>query len=299
MHSFRITSRIVAAAMLAELSMLTILYLPAAWGMTSRFKLTEAIIITGAGFFSFGVATVLSLEVAREFQRGTLARWAWLWLGISAGLSFLKRGMGSPLIDFLVPGYSVSPTRGLLDNLIVVPANLFLLAGLLALWWSFHNLGVGFRVARRDYFGMLAVTSLFLTLLIVSGTLSQGQSPYWLSRVLQPMGLGLLGVCSALGIVLHRYALQMGDGKLAAVMRWLMAYVLLRGMLVLAAGILQPQTPLTLDAPSDLDKWVIDSLWQVVQWCAAMAAACRADLTVSAAQELKRLREERAVVVPA
>ncbi len=299
MHSFRITSRIVAAAMLAELSMLTILYLPAAWGMTSRFKLTEAIIITGAGFFSFGVATVLSLEVAREFQRGTLARWAWLWLGISAGLSFLKRGMGSPLIDFLVPGYSVSPTRGLLDNLIVVPANLFLLAGLLALWWSFHNLGVGFRVARRDYFGMLAVTSLFLTLLIVSGTLSQGQSPYWLSRVLQPMGLGLLGVCSALGIVLHRYALQMGDGKLAAVMRWLMAYVLLRGMLVLAAGILQPQTPLTLDAPSDLDKWVIDSLWQVVQWCAAMAAACRADLTVSAARELKRLREERAVVVPA
>jgi hypothetical protein len=297
MPTIRITSKIVASAMVAEIAILTMLYLPAVWGMTSRFKLTEAIIITCAGFFSFGVATVLSLEAAQEFQKGTLARWAWLWLAASAGLSFFKRGIGSPLIDFFVPGYSVSPMRGLLDNMIVVPANLSLLAGLLALWWSIHNLELGFRVARRDYAGMLAVGLLFFTLLIVSGNLSQGQSPYWLSRVLQPMGLGLLGVCSALGIVLHRYAMQMGDGKLAVVTRWLMAYVVLRGVLVLAAGILQPQTPLTLDAPSDLDKWVIDMFWQIVQWCVALAAACRADLTVSAARELKRLREAREAVL--
>jgi hypothetical protein len=111
-----------------------------------------------------------------------------------------------------------------------------------------------------------------------------------ISRILQPVGLVLLGVISAFGLVLHRYALQMGDGRLAAVMRWLMVYVLLRGGLVLLRGILSPRLPVILDSPLDLDKWTFDVLWQVVQWTAAMAAACRVQLTARAAEQLKQLR---------
>lgn len=290
MLASRITPRVVACGLAGELLLLVGLYLPAALGWTSRFQLTEAIVMTIAGVLAFGIAVLLSLEVAAEYRQARWARLAWLLLAASAALSLVKRSVGSPLFDFVMEGYRTSPLRGLLDNLLVVPANLCLLAGLLALWWGFHRLGLGFKIERRDYVAMAGVAALFLMLLLLRGNLSQGQSPYALSRLLQPLGLMLLAGISAFGLVLHRYAVHMGDGRLAVVMRWLMVYVLLRGVLVLLRGLLSPNPPLMLDFPSDLDEWAFDVAWQVVHWAAAMAAACCAHLTVSAAAQLKQLR---------
>lgn len=253
--------------------------------------------MTIAGMVAYGVALLLSLEVAAEYRQAHWARLAWLLLAANAAISLVKRSIGSPLFDFLMEGYRTSPLRGLLDNLLVVPANLCLLGGLLAMWWAFHRIGLGFKIERRYWAAMIGVAALFLTLLVFRGSLSQGQSPYLISRIMQPLGLMLLGVISAFGLVLHAYAVQMGDGRLSAVMRWLMFYVLLRGVLVLLRGLLSPKLPLALDIPSDLDEWVFDLLWQVVQWAAAMAAACRAQLTVSAAQQLEQLRAAKAAVV--
>jgi hypothetical protein len=299
MLAARITPRVVAFGLAGELLLLVGLYLPAAAGWTSRFRLTEAIVMTLAGMLAFGIALLLSLEVAAEYRQARWARLAWLMLAANAALSLLKRSIGSPLFDFLMEDYRVSPLRGLLDNLLVVPANLCLLAGLLAMWWAFHRIGLGFRIERRDWAAMTGVAALFVTLLLFRESLSQGQSPYLLSRWLQPFGLALLGVISAFGLVLHRYAVQMGDGRLAAVMRWLMVYVMLRGVLVLARSFFSPKLPLALDSPADLEAWAFDVLWQVVHWAAAMAAACRAQLTVSAAERLKQLRAAKATVVAA
>ena len=299
MLAARITPRVVAYGLTAELLLLAGLYLPAALGWTARFRLAEAILMTAAGTLAFGVALLLSLEVAAGYRQARWARLAWLLLAANAALSLIKRSVGSPLFDFVMDGYRTSPLRGLLDHIFVVPANLCLLAGLLLMWWGLHRLGLGFRIGRRDYAAMAGAAALFLTLLFLRGSLSQGQSPYLLSRVMQPVGLGLLAVISACGLVLHRYAVQMGDGQLAAVMRWLMLYVLLRGVLVLLRALMSPGPPLTLDFPSDLDEWALDVGWQVVQWTPAMAAACCAHLTVSAAEQLKQLRAARAAAVPA
>jgi hypothetical protein len=299
MLAARITPKIVAYGLAGELLLLTGLYLPAALGWTARFRLTEAIVMTVAGVLAYGIALLLSLEVAAEYRQARWARWAWLLLAANAALSLIKRTAGSPLFDFMAEGYRVSPLRGLLDNLLVVPANLCLLAGLLALWWGWQQLGLGFKIEKRDWVMMAGVGALFVTLLVQRENLSQGQSPYLLSRVLQPLGLGLLAAASACGLVLHRYALQMGDGRLAAVMRWLMIYVLLRGVLVLLRGVFSPQLPLLLDSPSELEQWTFDLLWQAVHWAAAMAAACCAYLTVSAAEELKQLRAAKAAAVAA
>ncbi len=291
--------KLVAYGLAAELSLLSALYLPVAFGWTSRFRVAEAIVMTISGILAFGIATILSLEVAAEYGQARWARLAWLLLAVNAAISLVKRSIGSPLFDFIWEDYRVSPLRGLLDNMLVVPANLCLLGGLLALWWALHRIGLGFKIEPRDYVAMLAVAALFLTLLVLREDLSQGRSPYMMSRVLQPAGLMLLGVISAFGLVLHRYALIMGDGRLAIVMRWLMFYVLLRGVLVLARSVLSPTLPLLLDSPSDIDDWVFDLLWQVVHWTAAMAAAYRAQLTVSAAEKLQQLRAMKAEIVPA
>lgn len=294
-----ITPRVIVYGLAAEILLLTLLYLPTACQATTRFRLTEAVIMTSSGLLAWGAALWLSLEVATEYRQNAPARLAWQLLAANAALSLVKRAVGSPLFDLVVPDYRTSPLRGLLDNVLVVPANLCLLVGLLALWWAYHRLGLGFRVGRGDWAEMAGIAALFLALLVFRQDLSQGRSPYLASRILQPLGLMLLGLISACGVVLHRYAVQMGDGHLASVMRWLMFYVLLRGVLVFARGVLVPKLPLALDSPADLDEWVFDLLWQVVQWSAAMAAACRAELTVSAAAELQKLRAAKIATVSA
>jgi hypothetical protein len=299
MLATRITPRVVAFGLAGEVLLLVALYVPAALGWTPRFRLTEAMVMTVAGVFSFGIALLLSLEVARDYRQARWVHLAWLMLAANAAFSLVKRSAGSPLFDFMMEGYRTSPLRGLLDNLLVVPANVCLLGGLLAMWWGFHRLGLGFKIERRDQAAMAGVAAIFLLLLLFRGSLSQGQSPYLLSRFLQPLGLALLAVISAFGLVLHRYAVRMGDGKLAAVMRWLMFYVLLRGVLVLARSFFSPKLPLLLDSPPDLEEWAFDVFWQVVQWAAAMAAACCAQLPVSAAEQLKQLRSTKAAAVPA
>ena len=294
MLAAHITPRVVMCSLVGELLLLVLIYLPAAFGWTTRLRLAEALVMTVAGVISFGLATLLSWEVAREYRQARWARLAWLLLAVSAAISLLKRAVGSPLFDLVQEGYRVGPLRGLLDNLLVVPSNVCLLAGLLAMWWAFHQLGLGFRIKRRDYLAMTIVAGMFLTLLVFREDLSQGRSPYFLGRMLQPIGLLLLGVVSAFGLVLHRYAVQMGDGRLAAVMRWLMIYVLLRGVLVFWRSSLNPALPLMLDSPSDFNQWMLDALWQIVPWAAAMAAACRAQLTVSAAAQLEQWRAAKA-----
>ena len=166
------------------------------------------------------------------------------------------------------------------------------------MWWGYQRLGLGFRIEWRDRMAMAGIGALFLMLFLARESLSQGQSPYLISRVLQPLGLALLAAISAFGMVLHRYAVRMGDGKLALVMRWLMFYVLLRGVLVLARSFLSPTRPLLLDSPAGLEDWAFDVMWQVVQWTAAMAAAYCAQLPVRAAEQLEQLRAAKLAAVP-
>ena len=255
--------------------------------------------MTASGVLAFGIACVLSLSVAAEYRQSRWARLAWWLLAANAALSLLKKLAGSLLLDFLVEDYRGNPLRGLLENALIVPANLCLLLGLIALWWALHRIGLGFKIERRDYLAMAGVAAVFLALLIIREDLSQGRSPYVLSRVLQPLGLALLGFCSAFSVVLHRYAVQLGDGTLAVVMRWLMIYVVWRGVLVLGRGLLSPNLPVALDAPAQHEFWIYDFLWEVVHWAAALAAVYRAQLTVSAAEQLKQLRAAKAAVATA
>jgi hypothetical protein len=67
----------------------------------------------------------------------------------------------------------------------------------------------------------------------------------------------------------------------------------------MSRSLFSPGHALLLDAPPDLEEWAFDLLWQVVQWAAAMAAALCAQLTVSAAQQLKLFRAAKAAIVPA
>ena len=293
MLAVHITPKLVGGLLVGEIALLVALYLPSVLGLTQRFRLAEAVVMTVAGLLSFGIATVLCLEVASEYQKARWSQLAWQLLAVGTALSLIKRLVGSPLFDLVIVRYRGGPIRGLLDNSLFVPANLFLLAGLMAIWWSFHRIGLGFKIKPRDYAIMAAVAILFLLLLVQRQSLSQAQSPYQISRILQLVGLSLLGIISAFGLMLHRSAVQMGDGRLAAVMRWLTVYVVLRGLLVLLGAFLNPKVLIAPESAFPVNEWAFDVLWQIVPWTAAIAAACRAQVTVKAAEQLSRLRANR------
>src|SRR5262245_63682674 len=104
MLATRFTPRVITFGLVGEVLLLFRSYLPAAFGWTSRFRLTEAIIMTVAGTFAFGVALLLSLEVAREYRQSRWVHLAWLMLAANAALSLVKRSAGSPLFDFVTVG---------------------------------------------------------------------------------------------------------------------------------------------------------------------------------------------------
>src|SRR5437867_73385 len=111
MLAARITPKVVACGLVGEILLLAGLYLPATFGWTSRFRLTEALVMTVAGVLAFSIALLLSLEVAAEYRQARWARLAWLMLAANAALSLMKRSVGSPLFDFLMAGYRTSPLR--------------------------------------------------------------------------------------------------------------------------------------------------------------------------------------------
>ena len=148
-------------------------------------------------------------------------------------------------------------------------------------------------IERRVYPMMAGVIAMVLAMLVYRENLTEAQSPYLASRILQPAGLVLLAICSAMALVLYRLAVQMGGGRLAVALRLLTIYVLLRGVLVLLRALKLEYFP---DLAGWPDRYLFEVGWQIVPWVAALAAACRAELTVKAARELEQRRAARSAL---
>jgi hypothetical protein len=183
-----------------------------------------------------------------------------------------------------------------LQHLAIVPANAFLLFGLLAMWWAYHEVGLGFAVEKRDYAAIAGILGLLVALMVFREGLSEARSPYAVSRWLQLIGLALLSFSAAASLATHRVAMQMGGGKLAVVLRFLTLYTLLRASLVL----LQAGQRMSLtegQQASDSYSVFMNLCWQAVPWVAALAAAYRAEMTIHAARELEQQRAAKATLV--
>jgi len=173
--------------------------------------------------------------------------------------------------------------------LTILPANAFLLFGLLAMWWAYHQVGLGFSVEKRDYAAIAGILVLLVALIVFREGLSQARSPYLLSHWLQLIGLALLTLSAAASLATHRMAMQMGGGKLAVALRLLTLYTLARGVLVLIqAGqrisLMDGQQP-------DASYSIFMALcWQAAPWIVTLAAAYRAEMKVHAARELEQQR---------
>ena len=248
------------------------------------------------GVLAYASAAWSNLEISREYRNAFWLRIAWLALALNATIFFFRPFVESPLASQLAPHEITRPLLGLWLHLLIIPANICFLVGVLSMWRAYHEVGLGFRIERRDYVGMAGVLLVFLPLYFFRANLTEAQSPYLTSRMLQPVGLVLLASCAAVSLVLHRLAVQMGGGQLARALRWLTIYVLFRGVLVLLNAT-KPEIPL-LGGP-ELARIFLEAGWQLIPWIAALAAASRAELTVRAARELEQRRAAKSELVTA
>jgi hypothetical protein len=223
---------------------------------------------------------------------------AWLALAGNAAVSIVRIVVESTLFNLIWPDYTRDPLWGLLRHLTIVPANAFLLFGLLAMWWAYHQVGLGFAIKKRDYAAIAGILGLLIALMFFHEGLSEARSPHPLSRWLQLIGLALLTFSAAASLATHRMAMQMGGGKLAVALRFLTLYTLLRGVLVLIqAG--QKMSLMDGQQPGVSYSIFMVLSWQVAPWIVALAAAYRAEMTVHAARELEQQRSTRAVLASA
>ena len=271
-------------------------HLPWWAGLTPRLWVTESAIKTGFLCLAYGLALSLNLEIAAEYRQTRWLRLAWVALAGNAGVSIVRMVVESSLFNLIWPGYTRDPLWGLLQHLAIVPANAFLLFGLLAMWWAYHEVGLGFAIEKRDYAAIAGILGLLVALMVFREGLSEARSPHEVSRWLQLIGLTLLSFSAASSLATHRVAMQMGGGKLAVALRFLTLYTLLRGALVL----LQASQRMTLtegQQASGSYSVFMNLCWQSVPWIAVLAAAYRAEMTIHAAQGLEQQRAARATLV--
>jgi len=295
MISERITPKVVSACMALHLGLWLPLDILVQSGAT-ELRLARAAERLIALMLAYAAAFAINLEIAEEHRHAGWLRVAWLALAANAGISFFRPLFESRILDFVSPGSWDWPLLGLAQHLLIIPANCFLLFGVLAMWFAYHRVGLGFKIEHRDYVAMAGVLVIMLGLLALRENLTEAQSPYMTSRVLQPIGLVLLSICSAVSLVLYRLAMQMGGGQLARALRWLTIYALLRGVLVLVRALRLDFLP---EAGSWMDRYLLEIGWQTVPWIATLAAACRAELTVKAAKELAQRRAAKRELVSA
>lgn len=290
-----ITPRVVLVAMAIHIALWSLLEILGEVVGRDRLFSVRGGVRLGCGVLAYGVAIGLNLEIAREYRQALWLKVAWLALAANAAIFLFRPLVESPITPFIAPEYLTRPLLGLLLHLLIIPANICVLIGVLAMWRAYHKVGLGFRIELRDYAAMAGVLLLSLAVFIYRENLSESQSPYLTSRILQPVGLILLSICAALSLGLHRLAVQMGGGQLARALRWLTLYVLVRGVLVLLNAA-RPEF-VSVAGPSVV-RSVFDIGWQLVPWIVVLAAACRAELTVKAARELEQRRAAKGELVP-
>jgi hypothetical protein len=290
MIAARLTPKLLTYVMAIHLALWLGFRLPAQFELTSRHLIIEGIIRTVGLALAYLCAFALNLEIAAEYRKTPWLRVAWIALALNAGISIVRMIIEYNL--YLVE-YIGAPLFKLLQHLAIVPANGFLLLGLVAMWWAYHKVGLGFKIQVRDWAAISGILILICAIFWFREGLTEANSPYEVSRYLQLAGLVLLLLSGAASLVLHRMAIQMEGGKLAIALNFLTLYTILRGILVFAGAvrrISEPESPLL--QPSNI-QFIIQIGWLIVPWIAVLAAAHRAELTVQAAKELEQQRASR------
>ena len=168
-------------------------------------------------------------RVAAMYPKNSPIRLGWLALGVNCVLSVFRH-------TALIPKRLLASTDpvDLISQTLQLPALIFVVLGLGAMWWGVYRLGLGFRVRWWECAGIVVAAAMITW--TFRNNLSHAHSTHGILTVLQAVSLTLLIAIAGVGLLLHSLAMQMGGGRLAVVMRCVAAYALTRSLLTLSQG---------------------------------------------------------------
>jgi hypothetical protein len=246
----------------------------------------EAAVFVIEGMIAYGVAMVLCFQIAAEYRHSRWLRIAWLCLAVKSGIAVVRYALDDPMLNLIRPGYYESAWSGLARELPMMVAILFLVAGMLAMAYGFLQMGLGFRLERRDWVAIVALFAVIVAVMYFRQDLSAAR---WktMPLVLQAQVATqiLLAVAAALSILLYRLSLQMGGGQLAIAMRCLIAHIIVRALLVFVSMILLPGL-----FRIDRENVVTMFLYQGTPWLFTLAAVYRYQLAPNATRHVAAWR---------
>lgn len=184
---------------------------------------------------SYGFALWFFVRILADHASGSTMRLAWMMMAWSAGFSIVRHAF--EFVSYAA-GWNTTRLYTLvsLRQIPIVLSLVCLTVGLLAMWASFAALGMGIRFEWTD-FACAAVILAFVPLIISSReNMLDARSVWPLIRHLQSASPVLLAAPALLVVVLHRIRQEMGGGQMALALRFVIAFLLLR-LIALLAGV--------------------------------------------------------------
>ena len=237
-----------------------------------------SVVVAGSAAASL-ISSILCCRIAREYEKGSWMRVAWLLLAAYSAVSCFRFGMEAVAMAGPPAWYPAREWRQLPLTISLA----LLAAGLLAMLRSFATLGLGFSASRADYFLLLAVVAMAPTVLWFRYELADAQSSYLLIRYLQYLNPVIMAAPAAVSIPLYRVSRQMGGGTLATSLHIMMLAIVLR--IVLHVRIVPALA--ALPAVVTLHSMLSPN----TNWLFALAVVYRWRLTADALQATQPLEE--------
>lgn len=228
------------------------------------------------------LACVLCLRIATEYRQESWMRFAWIAMAMNAGVSAVRHICDTPVWDALFPGYRIGWLLPVLREVFAAIALLFLAAGIWTMAVALLRMRLGFSLKRQDLAAIVGVFAILLLVIYFRNDLSEAGPIHPAASRLQLFSQALFTVVGAGAIVLLRLGKQMGGGRLAEAMGWIIAHIVVRALLVLAAAI---QVHVAAGSALALAEMLA---YQCTPWMFAIAAACRYQLKFTASRQAAR-----------
>lgn len=209
-------------------------------------------------------------------------RFAWIAMAMNAGVSAIRHFCDNSVWETLFPGYTAGWVQPVLREVLAAMALLFLAAGIWTMAVGLLRMRLGFSLKRKDLAAIAGVFAILLLVLYFRNDLSEARPIHPIASRLQLFSQMLFTIVGAGAIVLFRLGKQMGGGRLAEAMGWLIAHIVVRALLVLL-GAIQAH----LAVPSFIGSVELLA-FQSTPWMFAIAAACRYQLKFDASREAAR-----------
>lgn len=234
------------------------------------------------------IAACLCVWVARDYPVRSAMRTAWFLIGASASATGVSLAFNFASYVASLGGNG-GPWIGLFQHAITISiASLFV--ALLLMWNSFARFGFGLSWRALDRWAILAIAAAAALFLAFSQEIPNGRSTAYLERTLLFVNPLLLAALAALGVLLRRVSLEIGEGQLARSLGCLLLMLIAR-LLVVAFFIPGVRDNLLLSTMRGAMMWSVPALlllavverWRLIRVAAQIAddpaIAISADLT--------------------